>query len=373
MAQAVSPALPSWLDPGNARKLAARATRDDVLNAIGHADPGLNEFAALISPAADACLELMADHALQLTRRQFGRTIDLYVPLYLSNHCGNGCRYCGFAADRRQPRYRLSREQVQAELTALRRMGFDDVLLLTGGRCPQADVDYLLACVAGAADLFHAVAVEAFAMSETEYAALRRAGCTGVTLYQETYDPRLYSRLHRWGDKQDYCARLAAPEHALQAGMRSIGIGALLGLGDPAFDTLCLFLHARHLQRHYWRSSVAVSFPRMRPQAGDYRPAHTVSDRFLARLIFAFRIALPGVPLVMSTRERPEFRDGIAGLGISKMSVASRTTVGGYATSADTGHGQFDIADTRDVATFCQALRRKGLMPVFKDADATCR
>ena len=349
---------------------ATDATEEEARQAIAASNPGIAELAALISPAAANLLEPMAQCAEALTRAHFGRTVSLYVPLYLSNHCSGGCAYCGFAADRKQPRHRLEEKELTDELEALGKKGFQDVLLLTGERTPEADFDYLRACVSRAAQGFHNVTIEAFAMSSEEYALLSDAGCTGMTLYQETYDPVCYEKLHRWGPKRDYHYRLEAPERALSAGFRTVGIGALLGLADPRFDALSLFRHVEYLRRHCWRGGVMLSFPRICEQLGHFEAPTTLSDAFLAQLIFAFRICLPDVPLVLSTRERPKFRDGVAGVGISRMSVASKTTVGGYHGDGATTAGQFDVSDTRDIDTFCAMLREKHLEPVFKSWDA---
>lgn len=352
------------------RALTARAGETDVRRALGADMPDAADFAALISPDAGKRLEQMARRAQAITRRHFGNTISLYVPLYLSNYCPGGCAYCGYASDRRQARRKLNRDELRKELEAIRRLGFEDILLLTGERTRNAGFDYLLECTALAAEHFHNVGVESFAMSRDEYASLARAGCTGITLYQETYDTRLYSRLHRWGPKRNYAARLQAPARALDAGMRTCGIGVLLGLGDPVSDALCLFSHAARLRKDHWRSGIMISFPRLCPQTGGFKSPYRVGDRFLAQLIFAFRICMPDVPLVLSTRERAAFRDGVAGVGISRMSVASRTTVGGYAGTAMTREGQFQVSDSRGVKTFCAMLRSRGLEPVFKNWDA---
>ena len=210
-------------------------------------------------------------------------------------------------------------------------------------------------------------------MTGDEYRELAEAGCTGITLYQETYDIGLYRRLHRWGPKRDYASRLEAPARALSAGMRTAGIGALLGLGDPVREAICLFDHAVTLRKAFWREGVMVSFPRLCSETGGFAPDHPVDDRLLARIIFAFRICMPDIPLVLSTREKPSFRDGMAGVGISRMSVASRTTVGGYRDNTSATTGQFDVNDERDVLAFCRALRRNGLDPVFKNWDSVFR
>jgi 2-iminoacetate synthase len=192
-------------------------------------------------------------------------------------------------------------------------------------------------------------------------------------LYQETYDPRQYDRLHRWGPKKDYLDRLEAPARAMEAGMRTVGLGVLLGLSDPAFDAVCLLRHAGHLQRIHWKSGITLSFPRLRPQAGNFEAPFPVDEAWLARLVFAVRIVLPDVPLLLSTRERPEFRDGMAGLGISKMSAGSRTTVGGYDGTEPTTEGQFRVGDERGVPEICAMLRNRGLDPVFKNWDSVFR
>jgi len=362
-----------WLDPLPWLPFAAQSDDAAVQAALSAPRPGLREFAALLSPAAGRAQEPFAQRAQAATRRHFGRTIALYVPLYLSNFCSGGCVYCGFAADRAQPRRRLEPAEIEAECLALKRRGLEDILLLTGERCPQADVDYLQAGVAAAARHFHNVTVETFAMTTEEYRALVAAGCTGITIYQETYDPDLYAELHRWGPKRDFRFRLEAPERALAAGMRTAGIGALLGLADPVRDAIGLLQHALHLQKRHWQAGLSVSFPRLCGERGHYHPPHPVGDRLLVRIICAFRLALPEVPLVLSTREAPAFRDAMAGVGISRMSVASRTTVGGYHDPTRSTGGQFDVNDTRDAEAFCAALRAKGLEPVFKNWDAVYR
>jgi 2-iminoacetate synthase len=361
--------LPAELDPSGWLSLARSASESDVRRALAASSPAEADFAALVSPAAGGLLEELAQRAKRLTEGHFGRTISLYAPLYLSDYCPGGCAYCGFAADRTQPRSRLTPDQMLSEFKALKAMGFEEVLLLTGERSPKADFAYLRDAVAAAARHFSAVTVEAFPMTTAEYRDLAEAGCVGVTLYQETYEPVQYEALHRWGPKRDYVNRLDAPARVLAAGIRQVGLGALLGISDPLFDTLALFRHARALRRKYWQSGITISFPRVCPQEGGYQPPFPVDERVLARIIFAFRICMPDVPLNMSTRESARFRDGIAGVGVSKMSIASRTTVGGYGDPAASPDGQFQVNDNRTVDSFFTALRAKGLEPVFKNWD----
>jgi 2-iminoacetate synthase len=364
--------MPAWLDPSPGLD-GSGSTPADVERALGCDAPGPRELAALLSPAAHPFMEVMAHRARALTQRHFGRTISMYAPLYLANYCMSGCAYCGFASDRVQPRRRLEPPEVEKELASLKEMGFEEVLLLTGERTSQADFGYLLECVSMAARRFHAVGIEAFPMTTREYALLADAGCSGVTLYQETYDPLQYDRLHRWGPKKDYLDRLDAPARAMEAGMRTVGMGVLLGLSDPVFDAVRLLRHAGHLLRNHWKSGIALSFPRLQPQAGNFTAPFPVDEALLARMMFAVRIVLPEVPLLLSTRERPGFRDGMAGLGVSKMSAGSRTTVGGYGGREPKTEGQFQVGDERSVPDICAMLRNRGLKPVFKNWDSVFR
>jgi 2-iminoacetate synthase len=251
-------------------------------------------------------------------------------------------------------------------------MGFEEILLLTGERSSRADIDYLRTCVRLAADRFHTVAIEVFPMEQDEYHMLAEAGCVSVTMYQETYDPEPYDRMHRWGPKKDFFNRLDAPARALAGGLRFAGLGALLGLADPYHDMIALYRHTRHLQKTYWQAGVSLSFPRIRHEAGGFTAPHPVDEKMLAQIIFAFRICLPDVPLTLSTREGAPFRDGIAGIGINKMSIASRTTVGGYSGNAPE-EGQFDINDGRSLETFQAMLHGKNLEPVFKNWEKLYR
>lgn len=363
--------LPDWLTPEP--WLSRLFVAADIERALATESPDEETLAALLSPAAEKCLESMAARAQTLTRQRFGCTMQLYVPLYLSSHCSSGCAYCGFAADRHTDRHALAFDAVQQELDAIHAMGFEEILLLTGERSLRADLDYLRECIALAARRFHHVAIEVFPMTEDEYRSLAEIGCTSITLYQETYHPETYARMHRWGEKKDFFQRLAAPERALASGLRFAGLGALLGLTDPRYDMLALYRHVRHLQKTHWPSGLTLSFPRIRTQAGGFIPPYPVNEKMLAQIIFAFRICLPELPLTLSTRESATFRDGIAGLGISKMSIASKTTVGGYGSVCSNKEGQFDISDNRSLDEFCAMLRGKGLDPVFKNWDGIYR
>jgi len=362
--------LPDWLDPSP--WLEKKFSAVDVQHALGTESPDEETLAALLSPAATDFLEPMAARAQAMTRRYFGRTIQLYIPLYLSSYCSGGCAYCGFAADRDTERHVLSFDAVEKELAAIKAMGFEELLLLTGERSKYADLDYLRECVRRSARHLHNITIEVFPMAEDEYRSLAEAGCTGITLYQETYDPEIYDVMHRWGPKKNFDARLDAPSRALAGGLRFAGLGALLGLADPRHDMLALYRHARHLQKTYWQAGLSVSFPRIRNEQGGFVAPHPVDEKMLAQIIFAFRICQPDVPLNLSTRESAAFRDGIAGIGVNKMSIASKTTVGGYSDDGS-DEGQFDINDSRGIKPFCDMLHAKNLEPIYKNWDSAYR
>ncbi len=370
---ALTNSWPDDLSPLPWRTRILHLSARDVEDALSAETPNESHLAALLSPAAQPFLETIAQHAQRLTVRHFGRTIALYIPLYLSDICSGGCIYCGFAADRPRPRRALALKEIESELLAIKTLGFEEILLLTGERAPQADVNYLETAIHQASHHFHRVTLEVFPMEKAEYHRLACAGCTAVSLYQETYQRTDYATLHRWGPKRDYDARLDAPSRALDAGIRSVGLGALWGLADPLSDALSLYRHVRQLQRRFWKSEITLAFPRIRPQAGDFQPSFPVDERLLAQIIWAFRICLPTVSMSLSTRESPAFRDGMAGVGINKMSIASRTTVGGYQTPQPAADGQFIIHDDRDLPTFSRALKNKGLEPIFKNWESLYR
>lgn len=346
-------------------KRLSMVTEHDVLRALDRARVDEDAFLALLSPAASIHLENMARRAHDLTLRHFGRTISLFTPLYVSNHCANHCRYCGFAASNEIPRSRLTLDEVWAEGTAIAAMDLRQVLLLTGEAPHKAGMDYLEACVRILRPLFPSIAVEVYPMATDEYKRLIAAGVDGLTVFQETYDPVLYAELHPAGPKRDFAWRIDTPMRGAEAGLRVVNIGALLGLSDWRREIYVTGLHAAWLQRRYPGLDVAVSLPRMRPHAGEFQPARPVSDRELVQAMTALRIFLPRLSMTISTRETPEFRDNILHLGVTRMSAGVSTAVGGHVTSADVG--QFEISDPRSVAEVCAMLHARSYQPVFKD------
>jgi len=347
----------------------AAKTSADVERALAAERLTEADYMALLSPAAADFLEPLAQKAHRITRRRFGNTILLYAPLYLSNECYNGCRYCGFAAQNRVARNTLTLDEIEAEARVLAGQGFRHVLLLTGEAPQAADVGYLEAAARRVRPLFASIGIEVFPMEAEEYRRLAAAGVDALTIYQETYDPALYAEMHPFGRKRDYAWRLATPERGGAAGLRKLGIGALLGLGPFRSEAFFTGLHGRYLARHFWRSQLTVSFPRMRPADGGFQPPHLVSDRSFVQLICAMRLLLHDAGLVLSTRESATFRDHLLPLGITQMSAGSCTAPGGYAGAVKQTE-QFAIDDDRTPAEFAAMLRAKGYDPVWKDWDS---
>ncbi len=365
----------SFLDQINAYPQAAvldainSATAAQIDHILGQQRISIEDFACLLNPAMNADqLERMALRAQQITRQRFGRTILLYAPLYLSNECLNGCRYCGFNADNDLMRKTLTLEEAEREARYLHDQGFRHLLLLTGEAPQVANVDYLEQAVKIIKPYCGSVSIEVFPMSTPDYGRMVVAGVDGLTLYQETYDQDRYRNLHPYGPKSDYEYRLLAPERAGEAGIRRIGIGSLLGLGNSLSDLFYSGLHARYLMHRFWKTLVTLSFPRLRPAAGGFTPEYVVSDRQLTQFICALRLLLPDAGLVLSTRESAALRDNLLPLGITQMSAGSCTAPGGYGSHSDEG-GQFSISDDRSPAEIEQLLKKAGYDPVWKDWD----
>ena len=328
-----------------------------------------DDYRVLLSPAAESQLEAMAQRAHRLTVLNFGQTMQLYTPLYLSDYCCNACLYCGFSNKQKIKRHHLSLEQIRQEGEIIAASGLRHLLLLTGDAPQLADIAYLCAALRVLRPLFASLALEIYALDKNGYAQLVAAGADQLTIYQETYDRSRYAEVHPSGPKRDYDFRLSAPEAACQAQMRSVNLGSLLGLSaDWRQDAFAAGLHAYHLQQRYPEVEIGLSFPRLRPHGGDFQAASDVSDRNLVQYVLAARLFLPRASLALSTRESAMLRDNMIRLGITKMSAGVSTAVGGHSGSDATG--QFEIADTRSVAEMCRALELHGYQPVLKDWQA---
>ncbi|MBN2525030.1 MAG: 2-iminoacetate synthase ThiH [Deltaproteobacteria bacterium] len=326
------------------------------------------DLALLLSPGAEPLLEEMAQQARRITQARFGNAVSLYAPLYISNKCSGSCPYCGFKRSQKIKRRTLSIEEVEAEGIALSRTGIQHVLLVTGD-CPGKGVEFLCDAAARLKKRFPSVTVEIPPLEEDEYRALAQIGVDGVTLYQETYHKPLYNQLHRGSPKDNYLYRLDALSRAGNAGMRKLNLGVLWGLSHWREDALKLALHARFLEKNHWRSQVLLGMPRLHNVPDDFAIPHPVSDRDFVHIIVAMRIFLNDAGIVVSTREKPAFRDNLLAIGATQFSAGSKTEPGGYSAADQKSGAQFEIDDQRSPQTVEQDLARLGYDPVFKDWD----
>jgi len=349
--------------------LISSAGEKDVLRSLRMEHLHISDLAALLSPAADNHLASMAARSADITALRFGRTTQIYAPLYVSSFCTNRCSYCGFSADNKIERRILSLEEAEAEAMVLHRRGFNHILLVSGEAPAKLGVDYLEKLAILLRDRFAAISIEVQPLTAEEYGRLFKAGITGVAIYQETYDRETYSRVHLSGQKCDFDFRLETPARAAAGGMREVGIGALLGLSDWRAEGLALGMHLAWLRKNFWRTALTVSFPRLRPAAGEFQPLSEVTERDLTHLIFALRLFDPDVGIILSTREEARYRNGMVGLGPTRYSAGSCTAPGGYSDPDITGE-QFTIGDHRSIDEVCAAIRQKGFDPVRKDWDA---
>lgn len=331
----------------------------------------VGEFAALISPNARPLLEDMARMSADITKKYFGMNIRMFAPLYVSNQCVNNCVYCGFAIRNSIKRQTLTFAEVEEEIEAIYNLGFRNVLLVASENPKLVSSGYMDECIKIARKKMPSVSIEIAPSSVEDYARYVDSGCEGLTVFQETYDEELYPTLHPSGPKRDFKWRLATPERGVEAGMRVVGLGALLGIGDWRRDIIATALHAQYLTKKAWKTKISVSLPRMRPSAGHFKvlPQNIPADRDIVQIMCALRIFLSRLSIVVSTRESRKFRDGIMGLGVTQMSAFSSTRPGGYSHKNEDGE-QFHIDDTRTPAQFAEALKAKGICPVWKDFDS---
>ncbi len=327
------------------------------------------DAAVLLSPAARSYLEDIARRAHSITAQRFGKVIQMYAPMYLSNECNNICTYCGFSFNNTIRRHTLTVEEAARESRILHRMGFRHILLLTGEEIRRVGVDYLEAVVRKIRPYFHSVSIEVQPLSIEQYKRLIEAGVDGLTVYQETYNPETYRQVHLKGRKRNFEWRLETAERGARAKMRRVNIGALLGLSDDwRTEGFYIAAHAAHLLRHYWQSQILISFPRIRPAEGEYQLRKRVTDSALVQLICGMRLLFPDAGLVLSTRESAILRDRLIPLGITQMSAGSRTNPGGYTAEERSGE-QFAIDDSRSPEEVARVILQHGYEPVWKDWD----
>lgn len=361
------PVLESWPRERISARLNA-ASAADARRSLCRDRLHIEDLLNLLSPAASESdiLEMLARRAHMESLRRFGRAVQLFTPLYLSDHCTNQCRYCGFNARNTKERRHLSPDQAAREARAIAESGLTHVLLLTGDARRIAPPAYIAEIAGMLRPLMASIGVEIYALNEEEYELLVARGVDGMTMFQETYNRELYAELHPAGPKRDFLFRLEAPGRAAAAGMRSIGIGALLGLDEWRCDAFYTALHAHYLQHTHPAVECAVSVPRMRPCSSDFPALHTVTDRDMAQYISVLRCFMPHMGITLSTRESAYLRDKFLPLGITRMSAGVSTAVGTRA-GGRTEEGQFEIADRRSVAELSADLAHLGYQAVLKD------
>ncbi len=328
-------------------------------------NPEISFWLGELSPAD---YEILLARARALTRQRFGSVMQLYAPLYLSNECIDTCTYCGFSFLNKISRRTLTVPEVMEEARALAREGFQHLLLVSGEHPAHVSPEYLEEIIACLRPHWASLSIEVSPFSEKIYRRLADRGLDGVVLYQETYDRAAYAAHHLGGPKKSYERRLESVEEAARAGIRQLGMGILLGLSDWREDARQLIGHVATLRRRYWQTEFAISLPRLRPCASAYQPPHPVRDHDFVQLIAALRLAFPDIGLVLSTRETPELRDRLVGLGITRMSAGSRTDPGGY-THPDENLKQFEIEDSRSPGEIAAMIERKGYEAVWKDHE----
>ncbi|WP_432455552.1 2-iminoacetate synthase ThiH [Agarivorans sp. QJM3NY_29] len=344
-------------------------TTVDVERALAKDKLDLDDFQALISPAAEAYLEPMAQRSMRLTQQRFGKTQQFYIPLYLSNMCSNVCQYCGFSMGNKIRRLTLDMAQIDAELDAIKALGFDHILLVTGESERKVGMAYFRQVMPLIKARFSHVSMEVQPLDEADYRELIPLGLDAVMVYQETYNRQRYAEVHPKGRKRDFDYRLATPERLGAAGVRKIGIGALIGLDQWRNDCFYAAAHLQYLERRYWQSKFSISFPRLRPCEGGFQPVSVMTDKQLVQLICAYRLFNPDVELSLSTRESEHFRNHAIPLGITTMSAFSSTQPGGYAKTSQTALEQFEISDERRPEVVAAAVQKAGYQVVWKDWD----
>lgn len=344
-------------------------TARDVEIALSKEHLNIDDFMALISPAAEPYIENMAQLSHKYTMERFGKTISMYIPLYVSNACSNYCVYCGFNHNNPMQRTTLTMEQVKAECEAIRRLGPFENLLIVSGEFPSVNgVDYIEKVLQTARSYFNNLTIEVMPMKENDYYRLTQSGLNGVVCFQETYNEANYKKYHPKGMKSIYEWRLNGYDRMGAAGVHKIGMGVLIGLEDWRTDVTMLARHLQYLRRNYWRTRYSINFPRMCPSEGGYQPKVVMSDKELAQLTFAFRLFDHDVDISYSTRENPAFRANMMRLGVTSMSAGSKTEPGGYATSPDALE-QFEVSDDRTPLEVANEIRALGYEAVWKDWD----
>ncbi|MCI8584841.1 MAG: 2-iminoacetate synthase ThiH [Lachnospiraceae bacterium] len=353
----------------------SKYSADDVRAALEHDTCTMEDFKALLSSAAKPFLEQMAERARLETSRHFGNTVYLFTPLYIANYCENYCVYCGFHCYNHINRKKLSMEQVEKEMQIIADSGMEEILLLTGESRSQSSVEYIGGACRLARKYFRMVGLEIYPVNTEEYRYLHECGADYVTVFQETYDPEAYEKLHLLGHKRVWPYRFDAQERALRGGMRGVAFSALLGLADFRKDALASALHVYYLQRKYPHAEMSLSCPRLRPIVNNdkIRPLD-VHETDLCQILCAYRIFLPFVGITVSSRESVRFRNGIVKIAATRVSAGVSTGIGdheskytGRKSDEIQGDEQFEIDDDRSLDRMYRDIAEEGLQPVLNE------
>ncbi|MBN4051378.1 2-iminoacetate synthase ThiH [bacterium AH-315-M05] len=346
-------------------------TSTDVEIAISKQKRNLEDFKALISPVADPFLEEIAILSRQLTQKRFGNTLQMYIPMYLSNECQNICTYCGFSLDNNIRRTTLTDEQILREVEVIKSLGYDHILLVTGEANKTVGVEYFKNALKLIRPYFSNISIEVQPLNQEDYKQLIPFGLNTVLVYQETYHKEVYKTYHPKGKKSNFYCRLEIPDRLGRAGIHKIGLGCLIGLEDWRTDSFFTALHLGYLEKKYWKTKYSISFPRLRPAEGAIQPrtCGVISDKELVQLICAYRLVNEEVELSISTRESKKFRNNIIKMGITSISAGSKTNPGGYTNGRQTLE-QFEISDERTPAEVAEMIKSQGYEAVWKDWDA---
>lgn len=343
-------------------------TAADVERALNNTQRDLEDFKALISPAALPYLEDMAQISQRLTLDRFGRVIQMYIPLYLSNECNNICTYCGFSYDNKVRRRTLNPIEIMQEVAVIKGMGYDHVLLVTGEANQSVHTDYFKKVLDLISPHFAHISMEVQPLDVADYETLIPHGLNTVLVYQETYHQDDYRKHHPKGKKSNFLYRLETPDRLGQAGIHKMGLGVLIGLEDWRTDSFFTALHLSYLEKQYWQSKFSISFPRLRPFSGGLEPKVVMNDKELVQLICAYRLFNSEVELSISTRETIAFRNQVIKLGITAISAGSKTNPGGYQVEPQSLE-QFEISDERSAQEIAAMIRKQGYEPIWKDWD----
>lgn len=343
-------------------------TADDVKRALAAEYPSIEDFAALLSPAAEPYLEEMARKATIETRKHFGNSVYLFTPLYISNYCENYCVYCGFNCHNKIRRAKLDTDGIRREMEAIAKTGMEEILILTGESRNKSNVEYIGNACSIAHEYFKNVGIEVYPMNTDEYKYVHECGADYVTVFQETYNSDKYETLHLGGHKRIFPYRLNAQERAIRGGMRGVAFAALLGLDDFRKDAFAAGVHAYLIQRKYPHAEISFSCPRLRPIINnDKINPRDVHEKQLLQVMTSFRIFMPFAGLTISTRERAGFRDNVVGMCATKISAGVSTGIGSHTDEESLGDDQFEISDGRTLTEVCDAIRSRGLQPVMND------